>query len=312
VRWRDVARGEKIVSRRKKTLKPLMKPPSTPSTTRLPSWLLGLLFVPLLGAGGWYLYDRYAAATPDTKMSDPSAVWRLFVRLKLEESPDADDLLAPAPSPPRTAAEAHWHNVETVLRQARRFASLPRVIEKNQFEIRVRGRVTGEFYLTTTDGGVGASVWQALESPSVVVEVVEGKIRGVSLLLTPPNEGEQICQRFARLRNTGDPEAEKMLGPGPDVPERPVTPAEAELLDAQAVLHQPCKIRAVNPLQEKGPDGAPRFDLLLKGNAVGLKHTIQTPTGPSSGGQRILIEPALTVELRDGKLHAVRVGLDPG
>src|SRR5262249_42948225 len=168
----------------------------------------------------------------------------------------------------------------------------------------------GEFFLSPADSGQTRSVWRVFDSPQVAMRVVKGKIRGEAILpLEPPMEAELVCQRFAKLRNAGDPEAEKMLGPGPEVPERPVTPAEAELLDAQAVLHQPCKIRAVKPLAEKGPDGVPHFDLLLSGSAAGLKLTTQTATGTDTG-QRLLREPALTVEVRDGKLHAVRVGLD--
>jgi hypothetical protein len=118
---------------------------------------------------------------------------------------------------------------------------------------------------------------------------------------------DPLCERFAQLKNAGDPQAEELLGPLPPVPADPISDDEADRLDAEFLLHAKLQILGVWP--EPGPAGQgqpPRCRLALNGSYACRPLLIDGSPRPS---QRVLVNPDLIVEVRDGKVCGVRVQL---
>jgi hypothetical protein len=112
-----------------------------------------------------------------------------------------------------------------------------------------------------------------------------------------------LCRRFADLRNAHDAGAEALLGPAAAVPKGPVTPEEAERIDADTFLRRD-HLRIVDVRRE--PAG--RFLLVMRGGAAGEPLDIRSE-GKVNHSQRVMSNPALVVEVRDGKIHGVRAQL---
>jgi hypothetical protein len=121
-----------------------------------------------------------------------------------------------------------------------------------------------------------------------------------------PSEEERLCWEFARLKNAGDRQADRLLGPPPVVPDRAVSRPEADRLDAEFILRQPFRITKVRRLPERGAGGAPRLKLVGKGSVRSERFLVEGDAQPS---QRMLFNPDLIVEVRDGKLYGVRAQL---
>jgi hypothetical protein len=113
----------------------------------------------------------------------------------------------------------------------------------------------------------------------------------------------QLCRRFADLRNAHDAGAEALLGPAVAVPKGPVTPEEAELIDADTFLRRD-NLRIVDVRRE--PAG--RFLLVMRGGAAGEPLDIRSGDRVNHS-QRVMSNPALVVEVRDGKIHGLRAQL---
>jgi hypothetical protein len=119
---------------------------------------------------------------------------------------------------------------------------------------------------------------------------------------------ETLCESFAALKNAGDEElAAQLLSPKPPLPEQPISPAEAERLSAEYLLHQPLKVLAVEALSGTGNAGS-QFVLLVDGSVASERLMVQTPTGVEAQ-QKTLYNPDIIVEVRDGKLVGVRTTL---
>jgi hypothetical protein len=129
---------------------------------------------------------------------------------------------------------------------------------------------------------------------------------------TPPDTSltspEQIVRQFAALKNANDPQAETLLAPFPQVPDKPTSAAEIRRLDAEIILHRRFQVLAVRPAPS-APDGLPRFVLVLKGSVSSEPMIEKTPDGPKKG-QRILIDPDVLVEVgEDDLIHGIDVHL---
>jgi hypothetical protein len=123
-----------------------------------------------------------------------------------------------------------------------------------------------------------------------------------------------LCQRFADLKNAGDPAAADLLGPRPAVPVEPVTPAEAEHLDVEFFLRRPLQILQVKPARPpfRATDGEqiPRFILTTRGSCASEPLHVQGSTGVDRL-QRVVTNPELVVEVRCDRLYGVEVHLRP-
>jgi hypothetical protein len=116
-----------------------------------------------------------------------------------------------------------------------------------------------------------------------------------------------VCEHFMALKNAGDPKAEALLPPRPAVPEMPVSPEEADRLDADIMLHQPFRVRDVYSVGSWWR-GTRQFVLVTEGALSSERIRVRTPTGIDEN-QRSVFSPDLVVEVRDGKLYGVRARL---
>jgi hypothetical protein len=111
-----------------------------------------------------------------------------------------------------------------------------------------------------------------------------------------------LCQEFAQLKNANSPRANELLEDAPPVPTEPVSEAEAERLDAVYALHRDYRVVKVKPLEGN------RFLLVVEGAFETEKLQVRTESGVALS-QRALFSPGITVEVRDGKIRGVKVGL---
>jgi hypothetical protein len=124
-----------------------------------------------------------------------------------------------------------------------------------------------------------------------------------------PRQEELLCQEFINLKNAGDPRADHLLGPPPVIPGRAVSRREADRLDAEFILRQPFRVTEVRPLPARGrgqETASPRFVLVAKGSITSERFLVEGSAQPS---QRMLFNPDIIVEVRDGRLHGVRAQL---
>jgi hypothetical protein len=127
----------------------------------------------------------------------------------------------------------------------------------------------------------------------------------------PESPEEQLCRTFMAVKNAGDPRAAEFLDPAPAVPAAPVSQAEANVLDAEFILHGTYQVLSVRPLRPGASDrgnGLPRFVLVLRGGGVSEKLLIRDGNKVEAS-QRFVKDPDLIVEVRDGKLHGLEVRL---
>jgi hypothetical protein len=117
-----------------------------------------------------------------------------------------------------------------------------------------------------------------------------------------------LCRRFATLKNAHDPDAETLLGPAVEVSQEPVTPEEAELIDIDTFLrHSDLQVLSVR--RDSSTPDAHRFVLVTKGGAAGRPLLVRSgdKVDPS---QRVVTNPNLFVEVRDGKLYGIRARIN--
>jgi hypothetical protein len=115
--------------------------------------------------------------------------------------------------------------------------------------------------------------------------------------VTPPEL--ELCQRWTTLKNARDPKAEELLAPKPSAPEQPISPDEAERIQTTCFLHQDIRILSIRLTASN------RLLLVAKGSVSAPKLEVRTTKGVDRG-QRIMLDPDLIVEVRDGKIHGVR------
>jgi len=112
---------------------------------------------------------------------------------------------------------------------------------------------------------------------------------------------ERRCREFMALKNGGGPAADDLLTPAPAEPADVVSEQEAERLDAQFILHTNYEVADVRP----EPDDPTRCVLVCKGNCCSRPLSVRTAGGVDHY-QRLLSNPDIVVELKDGKLDGVR------
>jgi hypothetical protein len=122
----------------------------------------------------------------------------------------------------------------------------------------------------------------------------------------PDSPELQLCRQFMGLKNAGDPRAAEFLEPAPNVPASPVTQAEAGLLDAQFMLHTDYEIRGIRAVPTR--DAPPRFVLALHGGGACQELLVRSGSQVDRI-QRVVRDPDLVVEVRDGKLHGLELRL---
>jgi hypothetical protein len=112
-----------------------------------------------------------------------------------------------------------------------------------------------------------------------------------------------VCRKFMRLKNAGDPAANDLLAGKPDVPEEPVSPEEAEQLDAAFMLRDDFTIAEVR--RADGDADGSRFVLVIKGGVGSERFSVQTLDGPESR-YRAIGNPDILVEVKDGRIHGLK------
>jgi hypothetical protein len=116
-------------------------------------------------------------------------------------------------------------------------------------------------------------------------------------------EGLSLCRRFADLRNAHDAGADALLGPAVKAPADPISAEEAEGIDADTFL----RLDNLHVVEVRR-DVAGRFLLVTKGAATGEPLRVRSGNEVNRR-QRVMTNPALVVEVRDGKIHGVRAQL---
>jgi hypothetical protein len=118
---------------------------------------------------------------------------------------------------------------------------------------------------------------------------------------------DSLVQQFARLKNAGDNTANDLIAPGPDLSQTVIEEEDKPAFDAAFVLHEPSQIVEIIP---DDPTALfPRFAFVLKGGFATPKVTIRNKNGLQAGSQRILSNPEVLVEVREGRIHPLKVGL---
>jgi hypothetical protein len=115
----------------------------------------------------------------------------------------------------------------------------------------------------------------------------------------------KLCLQFIDEINAGKAPPAERLGPRPSVPDDPVTPEDAARLDAEFILRRSYRVEDVRPYPA-GPNGEPRFLLVLKGGVDSEKMRVRTGEGQIEEGKRILSNPDVIVEVRDGKIYGIK------
>jgi hypothetical protein len=109
------------------------------------------------------------------------------------------------------------------------------------------------------------------------------------------------------LKNDRDAAANDLLGPAPQAPQDAISPEVAEHIDADTFLRGEFRVVDVRP---GGTAEGPRFILVMKGSGVGDLLHIRSGDKVDRV-QRVVVDPALLVEVRDGKIHGVKTQLPP-
>ncbi len=128
-------------------------------------------------------------------------------------------------------------------------------------------------------------------------------LRTGGLVAGTEDDGLAQCRRFADLKNAHDAAAESLLGPAVSVPAGAVAADEAQRIDADTFLRRDT-LRVVDVRR----DAPGRFLLVTQGSATGEPLSVRSGDAVSRS-QRVMTNPALVVEVRDGKIHGLRAQL---
>ena len=126
---------------------------------------------------------------------------------------------------------------------------------------------------------------------------------------------EEVVVRFRERIEAGDPTAKDLLGPAPVFNDVPVSEAEADARQAEFYLRRPeLKILAIYPgepdAQGKRKATPNRYTLVTKVSGSTPPLRIRNARGEvESPSQLFIINPDLVIEVRDGKIHALRAEL---
>ncbi len=131
----------------------------------------------------------------------------------------------------------------------------------------------------------------------------------------PQSQDDHLIDAFARLRNTDSPDAWALLGLGKTVmlPDRPLREDEERVLTAELLLRSDgLRIFDVRPGEPDGNGGQVqqpgRYTFITRGSASTPLYQVLRGKKVTNA-QRLVTAPDVVVELRDGKLHALRAQL---
>jgi hypothetical protein len=119
--------------------------------------------------------------------------------------------------------------------------------------------------------------------------------------------GKRLCEEFARLKKLGDPSAAQLLGRVPTPPATPVSEEDADSLQADYFLADSIEVLSV----KTSPKHRNQFILVTKGNVSPPTLAVRTRKGIENS-QRMLFNPDVLVEVRDGKIYGVAARLHEG
>jgi hypothetical protein len=167
--------------------------------------------------------------------------------------------------------------------------------------------------------GLGVAVFFAsrgTERPTGSRASADAPGRWVPPEWAPASAEDRLIDAFVRGRRAGDRKALGLLG-SPPVPAGPaVSEAEAEVLQADSFLRADLKIVEVWPGE---PDGTGRqkpapglYTLVTKGANVSPPLAVRVGDKVVPPSQRFMTNPDLVVEVRGGKIYAVRAELHMG
>jgi hypothetical protein len=109
----------------------------------------------------------------------------------------------------------------------------------------------------------------------------------------------QVMERFTSLKNAGDSAADELLAPLPAVSLEPISQEEADRFKVNGFLHRNIRIQSVRAVSSH------RFLLTTEGNWSAPPLQVRSAHGVDRI-QRILFNPDLLVEVRDGIIHGIR------
>ena len=115
------------------------------------------------------------------------------------------------------------------------------------------------------------------------------------------NAGGAALRQFMQAKNAGAP-APELLGPPPAVPDGPVSPEEADRLDTEFSLRQDVHFSGVGRAAKPG-----ELVLCAKGSVSAPELRVRTASGVETH-QRVMFNPDVTVEVRDGRICGVSSG----
>jgi hypothetical protein len=118
---------------------------------------------------------------------------------------------------------------------------------------------------------------------------------------------DRLCQQYARLKNAGDPAADDLLAAAPDANAKVVDAEDKDAFDAAWVLRAPCKVLDVR--HDHSKPGTARFVLVLHGGATTPEVAVAKAGSIGRPSQRTLMNPDVLVEVREGKIVPIKVGL---
>jgi hypothetical protein len=125
-----------------------------------------------------------------------------------------------------------------------------------------------------------------------------------------------VIDRYVDLHRNNDPAALELIEPSGLNTDNPVTPDEAERIEAETFLRLPLTIVAVRAGEPAGrgrQKSAPgRYTLVTRGGATGPPVHIREGDRIASQGRRVMVNPDIIVEVRNGRILALRPELHEG
>ena len=152
-----------------------------------------------------------------------------------------------------------------------------------------------------------ASVWFYLHTPETPAERHPAKKARPEW--APTTEADRLVDAFRTARNE-DAESSLNLAPDPVFDDKPVGENEGEAMHAAYILHRVRKIVEISagePVKGGGWWDTPRrYTLATRGQYSAPKVAIEIAGRVQTPASLFIIDPDIVVEVRDGKIHALR------
>ena len=128
----------------------------------------------------------------------------------------------------------------------------------------------------------------------------------------PTTEEDHLVEAFTTARNK-DMKATTNLAPDPTFDDKPVSEAEGDAKQSHHLLHRAKKIIAIHagePGEDKNWLNTPhRYTLTTRLEGSTPKVAVQVGNRVATPSSLFIINPDIIVEVRDGKIHALRAEL---